>query len=435
MGKDEILKDKLAGLYGRRNDGIKFGLEVQKSLMQRLGDPQNTYAVVHVAGTNGKGSVCAMIAQVLKAAGLRAGLYISPHLKEFNERMSVNGECVSDCELLELAELVDEQLAYVEKECGRQPTFFEYSTALAMKYFEMRNVQVAVLETGMGGRLDATNVVTPLVSVITRIGIEHAEFLGDDIESIAGEKAGIIKQGRPVVCGAMTGDARRVIVDRAASLGCMIRDVEATVSIGDIDMSLEGQRMRLSTEEEDYGRVTLPLIGMHQVENCATAVAALEEIQRALGLAAGVDVITQALGNVRWPARCQVLSKDPPVILDGAHNPMASAVLGQTLRKILGGRPLSIILGMCGDKDAVSFLSGFHGVSKVWAVTIRNERAVSADELASLARTRGFDSVAVDLREALAEARAWAEDSGGAVCVAGSLFLAGEVLELMDSDE
>jgi dihydrofolate synthase/folylpolyglutamate synthase len=435
MSKDKILREKLAGLYSRRNAGIKFGLDVQEALMRELGDPQASYAVVHVAGTNGKGSVCAMIAEVLRQAGLRVGLYVSPHLVEFNERMSVDGENVTDEELLDLSELVDAKVASVESECGRQPTFFEYSTALAMKFFERKAVQVAVLETGMGGRLDATNVVTPLVSVITRIGVEHAEFLGKDIAEIAGEKAGIIKAGRPVVCGAMPEEAARVIRRKADDLGCICRDVEKTVALTAVEISLDGQKNQVSTEEQDYGRVTMGLIGAHQAENCATVVAAFEEIQRAMGLRFDAASLKRGLKAVEWPARFQVVSRQPPVILDGAHNPMAAESLVKALKKVLGPKKLGLVVGMCGDKDVSSFISAFRGTTRAWAVTIRNERAVPADDLARIAASCGIDCKAVELGEGLAEAKKWASETDAAVCVTGSLFLAGEATELIAGDE
>ena len=435
MSRDSVLEKKLAGLYARRNAGIKFGLNVQKELMHRLGDPQDTYAVVHVAGTNGKGSVCAMVSAALRSAGLRVGLYTSPHLVEFNERISVNGECASDEELLCVSETVDRQTAHVEEKCGRQATFFEYSTAMAMQVFAQRGVQVAVLETGMGGRLDATNIVTPLVSVITRISIEHTDFLGDTLQAIAGEKAGIIKKGRPVVCGAMPEEAKDVIRARAREMGSFLRDVEETVSVRLVRVSLQGQDIEISTDGREYGRMAGRLIGEHQLENCATAAAAIEEVERAMGIEFGADVLRDGIEKAEWPGRFQVLSQDPPVILDGAHNPGASVALDRSLKKVLGRRPIGLVVGMCSDKDIASFLGGFHGVARVWAVNIRNERSVAAEDLAAMARARGLQCEALHLGKALRAAEEWAKSAGGAVCIAGSLFLAGEVLEMRAGHE
>jgi dihydrofolate synthase/folylpolyglutamate synthase len=430
MSIDRVLEKKLEGLYARRNAGIKFGLNVQQDLMRRLGDPQQRYAVVHVAGTNGKGSVCAMVSTALRCAGFRVGLYTSPHLVEFNERISIDGAYASDDELLRISEMVDRHTAAVEEKCGRPVTFFEYSTAMAMELFAQRGVQVAVLETGMGGRLDATNIVTPLVSVITRISIEHTDFLGDTIEAIAGEKAGIIKKGRPVVCGTMPEEAMEVMCARAAEMGAMLRNVEETVSVRLLRVSLLGQEIEISTDTREYGRMSSRLIGEHQLENCATAAAAVEEIERAMGVEFGADAVRDGIEKAEWPGRFQVLSQDPPVILDGAHNPGASLVLGRSLKKVLGRKPIGLVVGMCSDKDIPSFFAGFKGVVRVWAVKIRNERSIPAEDLAVIARGRGFQCEALPLKEALRAAEDWAKSAGGAVCIAGSLFLAGEVLEM-----
>ena len=208
MSIDQVLADKLESIYERRTAGMKFGLEVERELLAQLGNPQDSYAVIHVAGTNGKGSVCALVASVLEQVGMRVGLYVSPHLVEFNERITVNGVQVTDEELLEVSQLIDDAIPSVLEACGREPTFFEYATAMAFKLFQDKGIQVAVVETGMGGRLDATSVVHPLVSAITRISLEHTEFLGKDLAAIAEEKAGIIEAGRPVVCGAMDEEAR-----------------------------------------------------------------------------------------------------------------------------------------------------------------------------------------------------------------------------------
>jgi dihydrofolate synthase/folylpolyglutamate synthase len=430
VSKDPVLEQKLERLYACRNSGIKFGLDVQRELMGILGNPQDSYAVIHVAGTNGKGSVCTIIESILRTAGVKVGLYTSPHLVEFNERITVNGVRATDGELLGLSKVVDAAIPQVDKVTGREPSFFEYSTAMAFKHFADNGVQVAVLETGMGGRLDATNVVNPMISVITRISLEHTEYLGSDIASIAKEKAGIIKPGRPVVCGAMPIEAKRVISEGARDAGSLFRDVEDTVSINMTGMSLSETKASASTEGRNYGALRMKLIGTHQIENLATAIAAVEEVERVMGVDLPEDAVKVGLAEAVWPGRFHVLSTEPPMILDGAHNAGAAQVLDDTLRKVCGKKPLGLILGVCGDKDLVGMLEGFSNLKRIWAVGIGNERSMSADEIAASAIAMGYQCEPSDLPEALHDAEEWAIGCDGVVCIAGSLFLAGEVLEL-----
>lgn len=430
MSKDILLERKLKHLYSQRNAGMKFGLDVQTELMKRMDNPQTHYAIIHVAGTNGKGSVCAILGSILKSAGLKVGIYTSPHLVEFNERISVDGVKVTDAELVEIAGCVDAAIPGVVESCGREPTFFEYATAMAFKYFSDAGVQIAVIETGLGGRLDATNICEPLLSVITNIGLEHTAYLGCDLAAIAGEKAGIIKKGRPVICAGMEDEAREVIVKRAGELGCCCREVDKTVSVDLVKMDFKGTVLDLSTDERDYGRMTLPLPGAHQVWNLAAAIAAYEEVQRILAVDFPEECIKRGVESARWLGRCHLISEHPPVILDGAHNPSAAVVLADTLKRIARGRPLCLVIGMCGDKDVTGFMSCFHNAKLVYAVSMNNERAVASEELCERIRAFGLECRAGVLKDALANAEAWALDNGGIVCVTGSLFLVGEVLEL-----
>jgi dihydrofolate synthase/folylpolyglutamate synthase len=424
---------KIESLYGRRSFGIKFGLERVRALLARLDDPHRSLAVIHVAGTNGKGSACAMIDSVLRAAGCNVGLYTSPHLQTVNERFRINGTVIDDDSLAELIELVETEARAVEAEHG-EVTFFEFTTALAFCHFKRSGVALVVAETGMGGRLDATNVVDPLVSVITRIGTEHTEYLGTTIEEIAGEKCGIIKPGRPVICGAQCDEAAAVVRRTAEERGCRLVMADATVSVSRMQGGGVEQKIRIGSADIDYPSLVLPLAGRHQLENCGTAIAALE----AIGLEAGIKIdaaaVKQGLEQVQWPARCQVLSKDPLVLLDGAHNPDAGRVLAVTLRDIAKKRAVGLVLGMCDDKDAGQFVRSFSTlVSRCWTVRIDNERAMAAEELARIASEAGMDAVTSDLPGAVSQATSWARDNDGIVCIAGSLYLAGEVLAMQES--
>ena len=260
------LEKSLERLYALRTFG-KPGLEVTVDLLNRLGNPHHAFVTIHVAGTNGKGSVCVMLESVLRQAGLRAGLYTSPHLMRFNERIRVNGEEICDPELASLFETMEAHAAAVSTP-GREVTFFEFTTALAFEHFKRTSVQVAVVETGMGGRLDSTNVVMPLVSVITRIGLDHTDYLGTTLAAIAGEKAGIIKPGRPVICGATPDEAKAVIHATAVAKQSPFIDVTESVSVRRVAQTLSGQKVSITSGDVDYGTVSVKFLGKHCHGHC-----------------------------------------------------------------------------------------------------------------------------------------------------------------------
>ena len=371
-----------------------------------------------------------MLEAVLRQTGLKIGLYTSPHLVRFNERIRVDGKCIDDVELAALFEDMEPIAAEVaRRQEGREVTFFEFTTALAFEHFRRSGVQIAVVETGLGGRLDATNVVMPAVTAITRIGLEHTVYLGTTIEAIAGEKAGIVKVGRPVVCGAMPDEARAVIQAVAQERKAPFVDGAEAVTVRRISQDLAGQKVAITGGDTDYGTVTLSLLGKHQLENVATVVAVLETLGGRSPVVVPPEAILRGLAAARWPGRLQMLSQEPPVILDGAHNPDAARALAAALKDVLKKRKVGLVWGMCEDKDALGFAKALGGaVQRCWAVPIATERTVSPEKLALLARGEGWVTKVSTLGEAREEARAWAGENGGAVCIAGSLFLAGEVL-------
>jgi dihydrofolate synthase/folylpolyglutamate synthase len=310
-------------------------------------------------------------------------------------------------------------------------TFFEITTAMAFDYFARKDVQVAVVETGMGGRLDATNVVTPLLSVITPISIEHTMHLGPDLASIAGEKAGIIKEGRPVLGAGMPEEALEVIARTAKEKGARLTMAADAVTVRRVSQDLSGQKLKVESAENSYGTLTIPLLGTHQLENCAVAVAALEAFESLASVRIPPEIVKDGLARTRWPGRCQVIARDPAIIVDGAHNPGAGKVLAATLKELFRKQPVGLILGMCADKDAREFIRQLAGVAKrCWMVPIRSERSVAAADLATLAAAARLEAAAATLPQALDQAADWARREGGALCVTGSLFLAGEILEL-----
>ena len=421
----------MSQLYRRNLHAVKLGLDETSALLEELDSPQDSFLAIHVAGTNGKGSVCAMLASILQEAGFRTALYTSPHLIRFQERIRVNGLPISDTELARQMEIVEEALQRRRENGMRDATFFEFTTALAFAHFRDLKAQVAVIETGMGGRLDATNVITPVLSVITPIGMDHTAYLGTTLEAIAGEKAGIIKAGRPVVMSAMNPSAEAVIRKVAHQRGSDLIPAAESVQVRRLRQTFAGQRIVMETDDEAIGPLVLPLLGAHQLTNVAAAVAALVTFRDACSLPISADVIAKGLAATRWPARLQVLESDPVVLLDGAHNPAAAARLAEAWRELAPKQPVGLIASFLSDKDPVGILRELAGpLKRVWFVPLTGERATPMDAMLAAARRANLPAEATPgLREALASARAWARESGGLITIAGSLHLAGDVLK------
>lgn len=397
-------------------------------LLDELDHPEREVACIHVAGTNGKGSVSAMVASVLQAAGLGAvGRYTSPHLVYFNERICIGGMPVSDL-LLEPA--LDRVLAAISRldEEDFYCTFFECVTALAFEIFRSEGVRLAVIETGLGGRLDATNVVIPILSVITNVGLEHCEYLGDTIEKIAFEKAGIIKQGRPVVAGAMDDGAASVISLRAAELSSPFITSSASVTFRS---SSKGKRtLSIESQNRSISGIEFPLQGAYQAENLATAITALETFSEVTGLELTDEAFRSGLEAVVWPCRFQVVSDDPVVIVDGAHNPPAARALSLSLAKL--SRPVGLVAGFCDDKNCVEALRLLKpSFNCAWATVTPSPRSLEPHKLAEQMAIAGFSNVAIaeDWHDALNSALEWARENSGTIVVCGSLFLAGAVAD------
>ncbi|MBO4288195.1 MAG: bifunctional folylpolyglutamate synthase/dihydrofolate synthase [Kiritimatiellae bacterium] len=429
------MNETLHTLLERNRFGIKPGLETIRAVLDKLGNPETGIAAIHIAGTDGKGAVAAICASVLRAAGYHAGLYISPHLVNVNERFQIDGSPVSDEALEAAAQRVLPAVEAVERETGHSATFFESLTAVAFTLFRDAGVKLAVIETGLGGRLDATNVVTPLVSVITRIGLDHCDWLGNTIAEIAGEKAGIVKPGRPVVCGAMPDEARAVIASAAARLGAPFIAAEDAAGVRVTKSGLDGQRFSISTQNRTLPPVRFPLAGGFQAENAVTALAALECVTEA-GLPLTDAAVAEGLQGVCWPGRFQLAGKKPPVLVDGAHNPCAAEALRAALKSCREKRPVALVSGFCGDKDALGVLRILApSVKAAWGVAIANPRSLTADRAAGLMRMAGLDPVesSPSVSDALAAAKNWASAHDGIVLVCGSLFLAGEALTALDA--
>ncbi len=377
-------------LFVRRTLGAKFSLDRVFALSRALGNPQDGLKFIHIAGTNGKGSVAAMSASILQEAGFRTGLYTSPHLVRFHERFRIDGVEIADEELRDLLDVV---LRHV-----RDETFFEITTVLALCWFARRKVDWVVWETGLGGRLDATNIVTPEVSVITHIGLDHQAFLGNSIEEIAVEKAGIIKQGKPVITPDQKESILKVFRERAEKSGAPLTIL---------------YRDRL----EEFPS---PLSGAHQAWNTALAVAAVRRVMPGIT----PEEIRIGLGKTVWPGRCQIIHREgkPAVLLDGAHNLPGVEVLVSEIRSVFGDRSLTLIFGALADKPVENMARLLKPIfDKVLLVPVSSERNIPVTEL--LRFFPGSEGCH-DLVDAIRRA----DERGNPVVLTGSLFLVGEAL-------
>ncbi|MCF7849431.1 MAG: bifunctional folylpolyglutamate synthase/dihydrofolate synthase [Kiritimatiellales bacterium] len=413
------LKKAVADLFARTAHGIKPGLDVIHALLQALDNPHHKLAVIHVAGTNGKGSVCAMIESVLRASGFKTGLYTSPHLVNFSERFRINGVPMPGTKLEEYIQRLEKTARYVEEVTSNRPaTFFEMSTAIAFRYFADEEVDFAIIETGMGGRWDATNMVIPLVSVITSIDIDHTVYLGESIEQIAGEKAGIIKSGRPVVSAPQSGSVMAVLKNE----GVPIIGSSDAVSVQCLEKSPAGQKLKIETQSRSLPPINLPLLGECQRENCAVAIAALEVVADMTDFE---PEFKRGLESVEWGVRFQILDKEPVVILDGAHNPSAANALAKTLKEYYPGYDTGFILGFLEDKDIHGCIHSLGPVvAKIWTIPINAQRGLSAEDAAAQVKAAGLYAEAGTVSNVWKSAREWAEfGDKRLVCITGSLYI------------
>ena len=396
----------------------RFGLERTVELLDRLGNPERELKFIHVTGSNGKGSTCAMLASILRQAGYKTGLYTSPYIQEFRERIQINGEYISAEDLAELTEQVRDLAEAMED----HPSQFELVTALAIEYFRRQRCDIVVLEVGMGGALDATNAIpAPEAAVITNIGLEHTEYLGDTLEKIAAVKSGIIKPGCSAVCydgeKVVTEVVRAVCREKNVPLKCVdFSELEL------IEQSLEGQRFTYRGAE-----YFIPLLGRHQMYNTATVLDTVEAL-RARGWNIPDKCVHIGLRLTVWPARFEVLRRDPLCILDGGHNPQCAQALTASLDELLPGRKAVFLMGILSDKDysqVVEIILPY--ASEFFTLTPLNPRALSAEDLAVELTRRGAAATAcAEVDEGIDKAIA-AAGKDGLVVIFGSLYLAGAV--------
>ena len=430
MSPNHDASDALAYIESRRRFGIKPGLERTAALLESLGHPERQLRFIHVAGTNGKGSTCAYLAAGLQTAGFRTGLYTSPSLLSFSERIAVNGAHIP---LHELRRFTVQVKDAADPFAGTEldPTEFEIATAIAFLYFAARKCDIVVLETGLGGRHDATNIVTPEVAIITNVDLDHTAILGSHTAQIAHDKAGVVKPGRPVVTAAQ-GDALTVIAQAAAAVASPVyRLGREFAAVGEGRGSLDSQSFSYFGVYHDLLGLHTEMLGLHQVENAAVALCALELLERrGFGSTVG-EALREGVAKARWPGRLEGLSRDPLGLLDGAHNPAGARALAASLYAWAPAGWLFIV-GVFADKDSAGIIAAVAALAGAVIVTQpRAERAKSAAALALEARSQVAERVPVwsipDVGEALAAARA-VQIEGGCVgvCVLGSLSTVSE---------
>lgn len=407
----------LDAMYGMRRFGIKLELAAIRRMLGELGDPQKRFRAIHVAGTNGKGSIASALATILHRAGYRTGLFTSPHLVRFNERIRVDNREIDDDAVVRAYRAVK---AVASGE--REPTFFEFSTAMAFYEFARRGVQWAVVETGMGGRMDATNLLEPAVSIISNISMEHQMYLGNTIAQIAGEKAGIIKPKTPVVAGARQKSAIGVIKATA-------RERSAPLHRYKTDFRVRREKNGAFTYyglDHVWKGMRSGLAGGFQTDNAALTLAACEALMRR-GVQLTVDDIRRGLITNQWPGRLEVASTSPYIILDGAHNFMAARNLGRFLSETLSDRDITLVAGILDDKPYRAMLKSMLPVCKRVVLTqARTGRALPPETLAEAAGERVSDITLIPDVAAAVDHAVRAAGPRDAVCIAGSLYVVGE---------
>ena len=414
-----------------------YNLERISRLLAHLGDPHRRLKVVHVAGSKGKGSTAALITSILTHAGYKTGLFTQPHLITPRERCRINSRLISETEFAQYVNRLKPSIeAMAESESVGRVSFFEIYTALAFTYFADNAVDFAVIEVGLGGRLDATNVVDPLVSVITPISLEHTAILGDTHEAIAKEKAEIIKPNRPVVLAPQVPEAQAVFEAVAADRDAPMAEVGRDIHLKRKDWNINGQTFDLTTQSVFYPDLFLSLIGEHQALNAATAIGCIEHIRQE-GYKVPRTSIYDGLKEVRWTGRMQVVGQSPVILLDGAHSPTSAKALCEAIREVFHYDRLILVVGLMQDKDlqAIGEVLCPFADEIITTQAFDNPRVTPAEEIAGAWSETGTKfHVCPNVREAIPLAKSIATPSD-LICIAGSIYIVGEAMKVLGIDE
>jgi dihydrofolate synthase/folylpolyglutamate synthase len=414
--------------------GSRLGLERMEKLLTMLDNPEEKLPVIHVAGTNGKGSVCRYIYEVLLANGYRTGLYISPFLQVFNERMEVDGNQITDSELDKYTNLVLSKVEMMIKNGEESPTEFEIVTAIAFCYFKDKDCDFVILEVGLGGSGDSTNVISkPVLSIITSISYDHMDRLGNTLEEIAGEKAGIIKSGVPVIVNVEDESAAKVIARKAYERGAPLYDV-TRFDYRNISRDLNGQSFDTEIYGTAYRQVFIKMLGLHQIHNAMTALTALEILRREKRISVSKDAFYQGMAKAMQPGRFEVFGAKPFIILDGAHNQGGAESLLETVGEFFLDSRVLMVVGILADKDVDAMIESFSQISDEFIVTEPlSPRALSAKDLESRLLEQNKSVVAIpDMEEAYNYAVKKAKNESWDVLIfGGSLYLVGKIREMI----
>ena len=414
--------------------GSKLGLERMEKLLTMLDNPEEKLPVIHVAGTNGKGSVCRYIYEVLLANGYHTGLYISPFLQVFNERMEVDGNQITDSELDKYTNLVLSKVEMMIKNGEESPTEFEIVTVIAFCYFKDKDCDFVILEVGLGGSGDSTNVISkPVLSIITSISYDHMDRLGNTLEEIAGEKAGIIKSGVPVIVNVEDESAAKVIARKAYERGAPLYDV-TRFDYRNISRDLNGQSFDTEIYGTDYRQVFIKMLGLHQIHNAMTALTALEILRREKRISVSKDAFYQGMAKAMQPGRFEVFGAKPFIILDGAHNQGGAESLLETVGEFFLDSRVLMVVGILADKDVDAMIESFSQISDEFIVTEPlSPRALSAKDLESRLLEQNKSVVAIpDMEEAYNYAVKKAKNESWDVLIfGGSLYLVGKIREMI----
>lgn len=417
--KELTYEEVLDQIEHQRRFGNRPGAEVSALMLEKLGRPQQNMSVIHIAGTNGKGSVSAFLCSILKEAGIRTGMFTSPHLVDFRERICVDGQMISREEVTKLGNML------LEEDFGTVPTMFDYCLAMALLYYRDRQCQAAVIETGLGGRLDSTNAIgVPEVTVVTKIGYDHMAVLGDTLDKIASEKAGIIKKGTKLVLESQEKDAMDVLLETAE------KEAVTEIKIADMhdvtECRYENGRQYFSYQK--YKNLEMAMLGVHQYENAAAAILAAEIFLKDRGISdeKAEYYIREGIKKTRWEGRMEILSREPFFMVDGAHNGNGVAALAESLRTLFPGEKFHFVMGVMADKNYEEMIEELLPLALDFkTVTVESERALAAQELSEKIRAKGICDAG--LLHSFNELMPGRLDVAHKTIAFGSLYFVGEI--------
>ncbi len=411
--------------------GSKPGLQTVKELLKLLDDPQTGFESIHVTGTNGKGSTAAMTASILQASGYKVGMFTSPHLSDMRESIKVNNQDIPIASMEKYLAVIRKKVLVLTSRGIRHPTQFEVLISLAFMHFAAEEVDIAVVEVGRGGRDDATNVLDSLASIVTNVSLEHTEWLGDTVEEIAENKAGILNEGTVLITASNDPKVVSTLSRIADQKNSILLQVGKDIEITSENKNLQGQQFTVKTSKQTLSHLTIPLLGDHQLRNAACAIAAIEEAQKK-GFQIPVEGFQKGLADVSWPGRFEIVEKNPLIVLDGAKDPYAMRALVETVKQYLPNKHIHTILGISSDKDHESMIQSLNEITQEFILTEHRvrSRTAAAENLEKIAHKTGKPAkIIIPVAEAVTETKKHVKPDD-VILVTGSVFLIGEAREI-----